>query len=246
MLRALLIDDEPPARDLLRSLLAPHAASVEIVGEARNVADAATKCAQLRPDLLFLDVQMPREDGFALLPRLAAPLPAVIFVTAFDAFAVRAFEVNAIDYLLKPVTAERLARALARAVKPPAPAPAGSAPTPPVALLPTDTILLRSDTMMRTAPLASLTHIEAEENYTRVHFAAGAPMLIRRTMTEWEKILPAGLFVRVERSLLVNRAAVRQLEIISRDVAHAHFAGRATPLTLARRASLRLRQALAS
>lgn len=261
-LRALLIDDEPPARDLLRRLLVPHAATVEIVGEARSVADAADKCAKLRPELVFLDVQMPREDGFALLPRLVAPLPAIIFVTAFDAFAVRAFDVNAVDYLLKPVVPERLARAIQRVTGHPPHPQLLAAPTcppepwrsrkpdedgpslNPQLLRPSDLIFLRSDRGVRTAAVSALTHIEAEENYTRVHLADGTAVLIRRAMSEWEKILPSDLFVRVERSLLINRAAVRQLEIVSRDVAHAHLAGRTAPLTLGRRASLRLRQAL--
>jgi two-component system LytT family response regulator len=243
MFRALLVDDEPPARDLMRRLLARHA-EVEIVGEARSVAEAAEKCGQLRPDLVFLDVQMPRENGFALLPRLAAPLPAIIFVTAYDTFAVRAFEVNAIDYLLKPVSPERLTQALARAAVFAA-TTASEVKSPPslLALLPTDTVFLRSDRGLRTVPVTAITHIEAEENYTRVHLSGATPMLIRRAMNEWEKILPA-LFVRVERSLLVNRAAVQRLDVVSRDVAHVHLTGSATPLVLARRASLRLRQAL--
>jgi two-component system LytT family response regulator len=246
-LRALLIDDEPPAREMLRALLAVHAARVEIVGEARSVAEAATLCARLRPDLLFLDIHLPREDGFALLPRLASPPPAIIFVTAHDAFAVRAFEVNALDYLLKPVAPARLAAALdrvgAQTVPPPVIAPA--APSVP-ALAPTDTVLLRSDHLLRAAPVASITHVEAEENYTRVHLADAPPMLVRRPLAEWEKLLPAALFVRVERSLLVNLRAVRALDARSRDEARLHLAGLdpARPLLLARRASLRLRQAL--
>src|SRR5512140_196426 len=130
MLKALLVDDEPPARDLLRRLLAAHAATVRVVGEARSVADAAEKCARLRPDLVFLDVQMPREDGFALLPRLTPPLPAVVFVTAYD--------------LLKPVTPARLARALARLTAPAAGAPVSVGP-----FGPGDTIFLRSDDGLR-------------------------------------------------------------------------------------------------
>jgi two-component system LytT family response regulator len=243
MLRTLLVDDEPPARDLLRRLLAPHADTIEIVGEARSVADAAEQCARLRPDLLFLDIQMPRAEGFALLPLLTPPLPAIVFVTAYDAFAVRAFEVNAVDYLLKPVAPERLARAIARIVAPALPR-ATEAPAP-TTLQPADTLLLRSDTVLRSARVDALTCIEAEENYTRVHLADAPPMLLRRTMAEWEKMLPPALFIRIERSLLVNVAAVRELTVVSRDVAHAHLAGRASPLTLARRASLRLREALA-
>jgi two-component system LytT family response regulator len=241
MLRALLIDDEPPARDLMRRLLGAHRDTIEIAGEARSVADAAEKCAQLRPNLLFLDIQMPREDGFALLPRLAPPLPAVIFVTAYDAFAVRAFEVNAVDYLLKPVGTERLARAISRLSV--APAPRDDEPRL-GALAASDTIFLRSDRGVRTTPVTAITHIEAEENYTRVHLADGGAMLIRRPMSEWERILPPDLFVRIERSLLINRHAVQQFDRISRDVAHAHLAGQDRPLPLARRASQRLRQAL--
>lgn len=244
-LRALLVDDEPPARELLRALLVPHAARVEVVGEARSVAQAAELCGRLRPDLLFLDIHMPREDGFALLPRLVEPLPGIIFVTAHDAFAVRAFEVNALDYLLKPVSPARLAAALARVASPaaasiPAPSPA------PAALATTDIVLLRSDRNLRAAPVASITHIKAEENYTRVHLAEAPPMLIRRTLAEWEALLPAGVFARIERSLLINLRAVRSLNTRSRDEALLLLAGRdpGKPLVLARRASLRLRQAL--
>jgi two-component system LytT family response regulator len=243
MLRALIIDDEPPARDFLRRLLVPHAPSIEIAGEARSVTDAADKCAALRPDLLFLDVQMPREDGFALLPRLAPPFPAIIFVTAYDHFAVRAFEVNAIDYLLKPLAPARLAQALARLTTQTTTATQTDT-APKTALLPTDSILVRSDTTLRTTPVISLTHIEAEENYTRVHFSEGSPLLVRRTMAEWESLLPSDLFVRIDRSLMVNLIAVRRLETCSRDIAHAHLAGRREPLVLARRASLRLRRVL--
>lgn len=238
-LRALLVDDEPPARDLLRRLLAAHP-QVEVVGEARSVTEAAAQCAALRPDVIFLDVQMPREDGFALLPRLAPPLPSIVFVTAYDEFAVRAFDVNAADYLLKPVLPDRLARALARVA---APAPA-EVPAPPAPLEAGDLVFLRNDQGFQSVPVDSLTHIEAEENYTRVHLVDGSSPLLRRTMAEWETLLPPALFVRVERSLIVNRTAVQRVDVLSRDVAQVHLAGRRNPLVLARRASLRLRQAL--
>lgn len=239
MLKVLLIDDEPPAREILRRLLAVHP-EVAVVGEARSVADAAEKCARLRPDLLFLDVQMPRADGFALLPLLTPPLPRIVFVTAHDAFAVRAFDVNAVDYLLKPLTAGRLAQALARVA-----APTGATTPPPAApLQPTDTIFLRTDQSLQTVPVAALTHIEAEENYTRVHLADGSARLLRRTMAEWEALLPATQFIRVERSLIINCATVLRLDIVTRDLAHAELVGRRAPLALARRASLRLRQVL--
>lgn len=242
-LRALIVDDEPPARELLRRLLAAHA-DVEVIGEARSVAEAADACARLRPDVVFLDVQMPREDGFALLPRLTPPLPAIVFVTAYDEFAVRAFEVNAVDYLLKPVLPDRLARALTRIAAPPAANAASPAPQPANRLQLGDTLFLRTDQNLQTVPVLAVTHIVAEENYTRVHLADGAALLLRRTMNEWEALLPATHFVRIERSLIVNCRAVLRLDVISREVAHAYLAGRREPLVLARRASLRLRQAL--
>ncbi len=112
-LRTLLVDDEPLARARLRRMLG-ELGGIEIVGEAGSVAEAKPLVEQLRPDLLFLDVQMPGEDGFALLPRLVHR-PAVVFATAFDQHALRAFEESAVDYLMKPFRPERLARAVERA-----------------------------------------------------------------------------------------------------------------------------------
>lgn len=112
-LRVLIVDDESPARQRVRRLIG-EVGGAEIVGEARSAAEARTLVASVRPDLLLLDIQMPGEDGFALL-RSLDPRPAVVFVTAFDHYAVRAFEENAVDYLLKPFRRERLAEALERA-----------------------------------------------------------------------------------------------------------------------------------
>jgi two-component system LytT family response regulator len=110
-MNALIVDDERLARNELRRLLAAHA-DIRIVGEAVDVEDAAEKMAALQPELIFLDVQMPGADGFSLLEQLPSPLPAVIFTTAYDEFAVKAFEFNALDYLLKPVDPNRLVAAL--------------------------------------------------------------------------------------------------------------------------------------
>src|SRR5690349_23209669 len=111
-IRAVLVDDEAPARALLREYLAAHA-DVEVVGECENGFVAAREIPRLAPDLVFLDVQMPKLDGFEVL-ELIAPGPAVVFCTAYDEFAMKAFEVHAVDYLLKPFGRERLAEALTR------------------------------------------------------------------------------------------------------------------------------------
>ena len=234
-LRTMIVDDEAPAREFLGDLLSAHP-HVKIVGEANSVATAASLYADLRPDLIFLDVQMPDGDGFSLLPRLD-PLPAIIFVTAFDAFAIRAFDVNAIDYLLKPVRPDRLAHALERIVhKPP--------PTNPKQLREDDQILLKSDSRMHVAFVTQISGIEAEENYTRVILADGSSEFLRRSMNEWEGLLPNTLFLRISRSLILNLNAVDKLVAEDRDNSVVEVRGFSAPISLGRKAATRLRSAL--
>lgn len=234
-LRTMLVDDEAPAREFLGDLLAVHP-HVKIVGEADSVAAAASLYADLRPDLIFLDVQMPDGDGFSLLPKLA-PIPAIIFVTAFDAFAIRAFDVNAIDYLLKPVRPDRLAHALERVIhKPP--------PTNPQQLREDDKILLKSDSRMHVVFVSQISGIEAKENYTEVFLADGSTEFIRRTISEWEGLLPKSLFTRVHRSLIMNLNHVRKVLAKDRDESVIELAGFPNPIPLGRKPAARLRSAL--
>ena len=232
--RVVIVDDEPPARKMLRSLLGAHP-QVEVVGEAGDVISAAELCEQAKPDLVFLDIQLPRADGFALLPLLKGS-PAIVFVTAYDRHAVRAFEVNALDYLLKPVAPERLALALSRLAIP----CVRSEET----LLDSDLAALREDSLLRLVPVSSITHIEAEDNYTRVHVLDAVPAMVRRTLGEWEKLLPAASFLRVDRSLMVRLDAVRGLTSESRDLSQLILAGQMKPIGLGRKAAVRLRKAV--
>jgi len=235
-IRALLVDDEIPALEVMKDLLSTHP-EVEVLGQARSVQEAAALANSTKPDLILLDIQMPREDGFALLPKLTHP-SAIIFVTAYDQYAVRAFTVNAVDYLLKPVQPERLEQALARLQR--------KAPQPlPSSLGFEDNVFLKTDRGLRVARVSSITHIEAEENYTRVHLADGQTHLLRRTMGEWETMLPKDKFTRLERSLLVGLHAVQNLQVQTRDEALLFLSGRTNSISLGRRASLRLRQLLA-
>jgi two-component system, LytTR family, response regulator len=234
VLRALIVDDEAPARELLGALLACHR-NVEVVGEADCATAAASLYADLRPDIVFLDVQMPNGDGFSLLPKLR-PMPAVIFVTAYDKFAVRAFEVNAVDYLLKPVRPERLADALQRIVHSPTPVQMGPYSYD-------DRIFLRSDSEMRLVFVTQITAIEADGNYTRVHLADGSSAFVRRGITEWERLLPTPFFLRIDRSLILHLRAVRKI-VIETDQDVAEVEGFGSPIILSRRASIRLRRAL--
>jgi two-component system LytT family response regulator len=230
MTRAVLVDDERLARKYLRQLLAEHP-TIEIVGEADSVNDAAALCAREHPDLVFLDVRMPGDDGFELIGRVT-PQPKVIFVTAFAEYAARAFDVQAVDYLLKPVTPERMRQALLRA---------GAVPGDAPSLAIGDSVCLRDGTQVVVAPLREIVAIEARADYTRVRFVRHAPMLVHRPMKEWETLLPEREFPRLDRSLFVNRAHIQRLEVPSRDAGLLHLEGQKTPLELGRSAVSRLR-----
>ena len=243
-LRTLLVDDEPPARERLARMLSVHA-GVEVIGEAGDVEAAADFCARHRPDLIFLDIQLPRASGFDLLPRLTGA-PRIIFVTAFDRFAVRAFEVNAVDYLLKPVHPARLTVALQR-VMGGGEALGGAGTLAGVPSLPFtegDQIILTEDRGFRMVPVVSIVLIEAEGNFTRVHLQGGAPAFIRRTLGQWQRLLPPSVFVRLDRSVLIRPGAVRHLRSESRDRVLVEVEGVRPVLELRRRAALRLRQVM--
>lgn len=232
--RTLLVDDEILARKALRQSLAAHP-EIEVVGEAGSADEALALHQKLRPDLIFLDVQMPKKDAFALLPDLL-PMPDIIFVTAFDCFAVKAFEINAVDYLVKPITPDRLALALSRIAKPRKPKPFAN----------DDSIILRSDMGGRVVLATEIACIEAEGNYSRVHIAHKDSLFIRRTMAEWERLLPAETFRRVNRSTLVNLRAVREIRPLPLHHTAVGFTGLPSRIELGRLASRRLRKALSS
>lgn len=234
-IRTLIVDDEPPARERLTALLGVHS-QIEIVGEAGDVESAFVAWKHLHPDLIFLDIQLPRASGFELIPRLS-PSPAIIFLTAFDHYALRAFEVNALDYLLKPIRPDRLREALTR-VK----LPERIEPNPSIPEL--ETIALNESGIMRRVFILSISHIQAADNYTNVHFLDGSSAFTRKPLSEWETLLPSRMFLRVGRSLLVQLACVRTIQIKSRSRTLLSLAGTRTPLELGRTAGLMLRRAL--
>lgn len=203
MTRALIIDDEKPARLDLRAMLGAHP-EIEVVGEASTVGTARELLARADYTLVFLDIQLLGGSGFDLVPHVR-PGARVIFATAHNDHALRAFEVNALDYLLKPVKAERLARALERIARPPAPeAEVAGRPAPTHELGLDDIVHLNTGTTARFVRVADLGVIEAEENYSRVRLADGAGLLVRRTLKAWEDLLPPAHFMRVHRAAIVN------------------------------------------
>ncbi len=210
-LRVLVVDDEP----LVRSGIVADCAAiggVDVVGEAQDGGTAVQQIERLRPELVLLDVQMPGIDGFEVLAQFdAAERPAVVFVTAHDRYALRAFEVHAVDYLLKPFDRDRLRTALARAAERLRTPQAGQAVDGMLdAVVPRrlDRFVVRHGGRLRTVAIADVEWIEARGNYVHLHTPDG-PFLLRHTLAALEEALvPAG-FLRVHRSALVALAAVR-------------------------------------
>lgn len=218
ILKVLIVDDEPPAREGLRLLLARDA-QVELVGECANGQQAVTAIRALQPDLLFLDVQMPEMDGFAVLEQVGvAAMPLVIFVTAYDRYALRAFEVQALDYLLKPFTDERFFKALQRAKAQLAQGDwrerlRGLLPQPQAlpdttdSSQPLERLLIKSGGRVSFLRVEEIDWIEAADYYVVLHVGAKTHLL-RETIANLEAKLDAQQFLRIHRSTIVNLAQV--------------------------------------
>jgi two-component system, LytTR family, response regulator len=211
-IRALIVDDEPLARSNLAVLLRRDP-EIEIIAECGSGAEAVSEIRRLKPDLLFLDVQMPEIDGFDVLEMLGSALPpAVIFVTAYDQYALRAFEAGALDYLLKPFDNARFDLALERAKKKIA------AGTERVATHKIERIAVKSAGEVAFVKIAEIDWIEAADYYSRLHVGTKTHML-RRSMAELESELDPAVFCRVHRSSIVNLERVRGLKV-SEDGEH--------------------------
>ena len=204
-MRALIVDDEPLARRELRRLLVEFA-WIDVVGEAANVGEAALLTERLLPELLFLDIQMPGGTGFDLLERLEH-LPRVVFTTAYDKHAVRAFEVNALDYLLKPIEPERLAAAVARAQT--AASTRAAAATSGTIL---ERLFLRDGDRCWFVPLREVKLFTAEGNYVRLSWDKVHPLL-GRPLSSLEPRLDSKRFFRANRQQIINLEYIESVEL---------------------------------
>ncbi len=200
-MRALIVDDERLARNELRRLLRAHP-EVEIAGEARDFDEALRETERLRPELLFLDIQLPGGSGFDLLERLEQ-VPLVIFTTAFDEHALLAFKVNALDYLLKPVVPERLADAVARATR--------ELREKSGAIAGDENIFVKDSERCWFVPLKTVVLFESEGNYTRLYFQSNRPLVLR-TLNSIEERLDARSFYRASRRHIVNLRAITAVQ----------------------------------
>lgn len=228
-MRALIIDDERLARAELRRLLAAHP-QIEIAGEARDAAEARSLITQHDPDLLFLDIQMPGETGFQLLSTLA-DVPEVIFTTAYDHFALKAFEVSALDYLVKPIAPERLAAALAK-LKPVAPRGAAL-----------QQVFVKDGDRCWFVRIAEIVVLESEGNYTRLYFGKERPLIARSLVALEEKLDPQRFF-RASRSHMINLQWVESMETAVSGNLVARMKG-GVEVELSRRQSQRFRESMA-
>jgi two-component system LytT family response regulator len=217
-LRVVIVDDEELARKTLRRDLASDA-TVEVVADCADGFAAVRAVAEEKPDLVLLDIQMPRLDGFEVL-ELIDPRVAVVFVTAHDDHAVRAFEVNAVDYLLKPVDPDRLREAVERARQrirrgEPMPVAALTAAARPVAG-PVARVLVRDGTKVHVIAAQAIDYVEAQDDYIEVH-AGGRSFLKQQTIGDLETALDPARFIRVHRSYILNLDRLKGIELYAKD-----------------------------
>ena len=228
-MKALIVDDERLARVELRRLLQAHP-EIEIAGEARNAAEGLTQIEVLRPEVLFLDVQMPECDGFELLEQLDA-VPKVIFCTAFDAYALKAFEVSAVDYLVKPIVPERLAAAVGKLS---AAKPAGIAGD--------KQIFVKDGDHCWFVTLREVVLLESEGNYTRLFFGSERPLILR-SLNYLEERLDSAMFFRASRKHIIN---LKYVEALTPEV-HGGFEVRLTgghTVDMSRRQAARFKEVM--
>jgi two-component system, LytTR family, response regulator len=252
-LTAAIVDDEQPARALVRELLLAHP-DVTVVAECANGFEAVKGIAETRPAVVFLDIQMPKLDGFEVLD-LLDPGPAVVFCTAYDEYALKAFEVHAVDYLLKPFGRERFAEALTRVrarlreaerqaapgaspvVAMPRPADLAATARPPGRWI--ERVLVKDGTKVQVIPIEKLDYAEAQDDYVAIH-SEGRSWLKNQALAELEKGLDPARFVRIHRSYVLNIDRLARIEPFAKDsrVAILHD-GRQLPVSRAGYARLK-------
>jgi len=240
----MIVDDERLARQVMRKLLASHP-DFQIVGEAANLIEAVEAVRRHKPAVLFLDIQMPGGGGFKLLDALAPDPPFVVFVTAYSRHALRAFEVNALDYLLKPVEPERLAEAVQRLRQRMKVTPMPdlkSASLPP--LLNEDRVLLPLGNSGCFVLVRDILFVTAQGKRTVVQLRDGRKVIVRQTMASWIERLPAGLFAALDRGCIVQWGNINRADFSNLGV-KLTFEAPGVELTLGHVAAKRLRPLIA-
>jgi two-component system LytT family response regulator len=242
-IQTVIVDDEALARGVLHEFLAAHV-DVEIVAECGNGFEAVKVVTEMRPDLLLLDIQMPKLDGFEVLELIGGDV-TVIFVTAYDQYAIRAFEVHAVDYLLKPFSAERLAEALDRArarIAAKEKVPEGLVSAGRARHTPLERILIRDRADVKVIPVDKIDYLESQDDYVSVK-TAGKSLLKEQTLAELEMLLDKDVFVRIHRRYILNIARLSKIELAVKDNRIAILAD-GTKLPISRSGYARLKELL--
>lgn len=243
-LKVIIVDDERLARVQLAKLV-KNVPQLELAAEASSGEQAIEVISSLKPDLVFLDVQMPRMTGFDVLASLEFE-PRVVFVTAYDQHAVRAFEVNAVDFLMKPVSDERFSQTIERVLSavpgstPSTGSPGSTDSTPPLEY--SDRLFLTIDRHPQFLKLTEIACVTSADDYSEIHTRAGQSTLTSQPLYHWEKRLPAANFIRIHRSALVNLDAVSSLDEQEGGGCLVHVIGQKAPLTMSRRFADQLRR----
>jgi two-component system LytT family response regulator len=217
-LTCIIVDDEDLARQIIREYLASYP-DIEILAECANGFEAVKVASEVQPDLIFLDIQMPKLNGFEVLELIGADT-GVIFATAFDEYALRAFEVHAVDYLLKPFSAERFSEALEHArfhLKVGRDTPlSGLIAESRKQNMPLQRILIRDGSRVHVIPVDKIDYIEAQDDYVAIK-SGGKEYLKQEVMSDLESLLDAGRFIRVHRSYILNIERLVKLELYAKD-----------------------------
>jgi two-component system, LytTR family, response regulator len=219
-IRTIIIEDEQPARDLLRHYLKKYE-EIELIGECSDGFAGLKTISELKPDLVFLDIQMPKLTGFEML-EVIDEKPEIIFTTAYDQFAIKAFELNALDYLLKPFLQERLDEAVRKAVEKINSGRSGQKPAneliakQPESQGTLNRIVVRKANAINIIPVDQIRYVEAQDDYVMLHYTAGKA-LKQQTMKYYEDNLPGDDFVRIHRSYIVRIQEIKRIEPYGKD-----------------------------
>jgi len=252
--RAIIVDDEEHLRHHLREQLEAFP-EISIVGEAHDIQSALSLVNRMQVDVIFLDIRMPPDNGFDLLPLLEKvdPMPEIIFVTAYDKYAIEAFENNALDYLTKPVRLERLTKTLERLKKrllgdsshaqDQQETPQGK-PAPLPELTEQSLVPLRDGSLLLMPSVHEICAIESAGDYTRILIIGKEAIMVKTLINDWEARLPKSIFSRISRSLILNKKKVSKIVTLDRNRSEVHLMGILTPLTISRLEMKRLRETM--
>ncbi|MBN1349960.1 response regulator transcription factor [candidate division KSB1 bacterium] len=236
-LKAIIVDDEWLVREELKTLLTEYP-DIKFVGEAANVTQAVDLVNATQPDVIFLDIQMPGATGFELLEQ-ADIASTIIFVTAYDQYALKAFEVNALDYLLKPIQKERLAKTIRRLLSGERVAPRLSHK-----LGYDDVVYVLVNGSLKFIKLSLLKCIIAEGNYSYIFYENRHRALVSKTLQDWENLLPDDYFVRIHRSTIVNFEYVKQVKICQNYTHLVYLRDIEKPFVMSRRYAAKLKKTM--